>query len=406
MASTQIKAAPKVRSRRGSPGAGPPRAEENPRSLARLHRQWIGVALLYAAAVAAGYVVLARSWQPAPALQWLALAAGASAVQMGILRWSLSFNHAPESNALFPTLGLANGMTLTRGLLTCLLAGFLLAPLPPPALAWAPALLYGLERVVDFFDGYAARRTRGETRLGAILDIEFDGLGILIAVALAVQYTLLPPWYLLLGLSRPLFVAGMSLRRRARRPLHPLPPSDHRRVIAGLQTGFVAVVLWPIWQPEVARLAGTLFAVPLLFSFGRDWLVVSGALNAGSTRYATLRARAKELLEGWLPLAARLVAAAIAALLLFTNGMTSVSWAALVAATLLAAGVLGRAAALLTLVFAALDALSRGLHWGDNALLLVSSVIVLHLGSGRWALWQPEERLIRRKLGAGEEGAS
>ncbi len=62
--------------------------------------------------------------------------------------------------------------------------------------------------MVDLLDGYVARVTRRESRLGAILDMEFDGLGILIASAVAVQYDKIPAWYLLLGVARLLFVAG------------------------------------------------------------------------------------------------------------------------------------------------------------------------------------------------------
>lgn len=80
------------------------------------------------------------------------------------------------------------------------------------------------ERAIDFFDGFVARYTSRETRLGAILDIEFDGLGILIAVGLAIQYGHLPPWYLILGMARQLFILGIWLRRRLGKPVRELPP--------------------------------------------------------------------------------------------------------------------------------------------------------------------------------------
>lgn len=375
-------------------------AERQP--IARLRRQWLWVAALYAGALLAGYGVIASMWTAGQAAQWSAAAAGALALQMAILWWALPWNRPPGAQAPFPTLGPGNGLTLARGALIGLLAGFLLAP-APPALAWAPAILYSLERAIDFFDGYVARVTRRETELGALLDMEFDGLGVLIVTALAIQMGHLPAWYLLLGFSRPLFVAGMWLRRRQNMAVHDLPPSDHRRLIAGVQTGFLSVVLWPLWDPAVTQLAGALFAIPLLFSFVRDWLVVSGALDAASPRYIRLRWQAKRVVEGWLPLPARAAGAVLAAWLLWRTGeeLPALVTAPLaLAALLLLLGIVGRAAAFALLIFAAAHATAFGLRWADNALLMCCAAFVLHAGSGVWALWQPEERILRVKAGS------
>ena len=74
----------------------------------------------------------------------------ALAVQMGILWIVLPQNHPLADERLFATLGYGNAMTIVRGLLVGLLAGFLIGPTPTGWLAWAPALLYGLERIIDF----------------------------------------------------------------------------------------------------------------------------------------------------------------------------------------------------------------------------------------------------------------
>jgi hypothetical protein len=66
---------------------------------------------------------------------------------------------------------------------------------------------------------------------------------------------------------------------------------------------------------------------------------------------------------------------------------------------LLLAGVLGRAAALALFPLAASAVMATGLHWPSNGLLLVCTLIVVHLGSGYFALWKPEERWVRTKLG-------
>jgi CDP-diacylglycerol--glycerol-3-phosphate 3-phosphatidyltransferase len=394
---------------------------EHRQSLISLRRRWLIVALLYAVALLAGYWWLRSVWHADAAMRWLGMATAAMVIQMAILWWTLRHNHRPSEDVLLPFLGYGNGMTLARGLLICMLAGFLLTPQPQGPLVWLPAILYTLERVIDFFDGYVARATRNETKLGAILDIEFDGLGILIASALAIQMGHLPVWYLLLGFARQLFVAGIWLRQRKGKPVYEMSESDHRRLIAGFQTSFISVMLWPILSPQITLPLSYMFAVPLLCSFGRDWLVVSGVIDAKSELYLAMRRKAKQLIEGWLPLVARVSGAGLALLLLWRQSPEYPQWSAhlygeglyviasvlptlaliwALAALLLLFGVVGRAAALFLFGMASLDILSMGLDWADNGLLLACLVIVLHLGSGRAALWQPEERLLRTKLGA------
>jgi CDP-diacylglycerol--glycerol-3-phosphate 3-phosphatidyltransferase len=371
------------------------------RALTELRRRWFYVALLYGAVLATGYWTMLQWWPASDAIRWLVLAMATMTVQMAVLRWALQFNHRPAGAPLYPDLGVANGMTLTRGLLTCLMAGFLFGPTLQGWLAWAPALLYLTERVIDFFDGFVARYTSRETKLGSILDMEFDGLGILIAVGLAIQLDHLPVWYLILGLGRQLFIFGIWMRKRRRKPVFDLPPSQHRRVIAGLQTGFISIILWPLWTSQVAMFAAWLFAAPLIFSFGRDWLVVSAVIDASSEAYHSTRRRAKLLFEQWLPLAARGAGALLTGWMLWRgdNFSNETAWLAGVAAILLVLGVVGRGAALVLAFLAAFNASSAGLQL-DNGLLLICAVLVLHLGSGRFALWQPEEYYLHTQLGA------
>lgn len=388
-------------------------------TLAPLRVQWLLVTLVYGAALLAGYTLLRQSTHAQQSLQWLIGAGSLTVIQMLILWWALPFNRPPASApdaAALPVrhaLGAANLLTLLRGLLACLLAGFLFLPMPLGWWAWLPALLYTSDRLIDFVDGFVARITCGESKLGEILDMEFDGLGILIAVMLGILYAKLPPWYLLLGLGRPLFVLGLWLRSRTGRRSLDLPPSEQRRIIAGFQTGFITLVLWPLWPPSVTLLAAYVMAVPLIFSFGRDWLVVSGVIDADAPAYAQAQQAGKVLIEGWLPLAARLVAACLALLLLWQAATAPAAWQtgagvllggglllALLAVISVLFGLAGRVGALGLAAFAALHISAAGLHWSGNAPLLICALIVAHLGSGKWAAWSPEERLLRAKAGA------
>ncbi len=401
---------------------------EQRQEIATLRRQWLIVAACYGAALIGGFNLLRQGTSSQQSLQWLLFSATAMAIQLGILWWALPYNRRQghslardENPLLLPALGYANAITLLRGLFTCMLAGFLFAPEPDGWLAWIPAVLYTLERLVDFADGYVARVTRSETKLGEILDIEFDGLGILIAILLGIQYGKLPPWYLLLGLGRQLFVLGMWLLRRAGKPVYDLPPSEHRRMIAGFQTGFITVALWPLWPPEVTLPAAYVMAIPLIFSFGRDWLVVSGVVDASSQRYRRAREWGKVVIEGWLPLGARLCAALLGLTILWQaapsfapwqNGITGLSFEGatlvfgglillgLLAVAAVAIGAAGRVGALVLAAVAALSIVGGGGQGDGSILLLVCSLIVVHLGSGKWAIWRPEEPLLRAKAGA------
>lgn len=384
-------------------------AQSGGHALTLLRWQWLAVAAIYGMAIAVAYNALPTRWLRSDNHLWLAMACGVGSVQLAILWLSLPYNHPPDAAKKdpLPWLGLANCMTITRGMLVTLLAGFVFAPMPWGWMAWIPGILYGFERVVDLMDGYVARVTHRESRLGAILDMEFDGLGILIASAVAIQYGKIPAWYLLLGLGRPLFVAGIYLRQRLGWRVHPLAPSDLRRIVAGVQTVFVAAVLAPVLPSVLTWFAALVFAVPLLASFVRDWLVVSDTLDAANPAYLRLRARAKHWIEGWQPFVVRLVAAALLLWLAFVApwgvfGDSTIWWFVLcvfTCAIALALGAASRVAAVSLLLIVCADVALSGMLPHD-ALLVICGAIVLHLGGGRFALWSPEERFVRVPLGA------
>lgn len=386
-----------------------------------LLRRWLLAALIYIGAWLLGYWSLAQ-WHYAYPERWLVLAGVMLLVALTILGGNLRHNRRADNAPLLPTLGYGNGMTLARGLLLLLLTGFLFSPRPVAPLTWLPAILFTASRLIDCFDGYVARITRHDTKLGAILDIEFDGLDLLVAVVLGVQYGVLPVWYLLLAVSRQLFVMGLWLRRRAGKPTREWPPSDNRRVIAAFQTGFISVMLWPVFAPPLSTLASILFAIPLIYSFGRDWLVVSYMIDPHSTFYQRTRTGIKTFFEGWLTLLARLTAFSLTVLILWRELPAFPHWRPYftqigigdwllpvlvvffsVAALCVLLGIASRATALVLIYLACLDIWASGFVWYENALLFTAASIATHLGSWWLTRWQPEEPVLHTYFGKREE---
>lgn len=393
-------------------------------SLISLRRRWGGAVFLFVFLLLLGHQLLRTQWDLIFAWRWALLAGGMLAYQLGLLWRGLEDNHRRGEASLLPTLGAGNVLTMLRGLLLGLLAGFLLVPWPSGGLAWLPALLYTLAIVADYLDGYLARITHHTTVLGETLDIEFDALGILIATSLAVHYGQLPWWYLLLGLSRYLFLFGIWWRRRRGKPVYDLPPSIHRRIIAGFQMGFNSVMLWPLVYPPATTLAGVVFAVPFMASFIRDWLVVSGRLDPDSRSYLETRRRVTVVFTRWLPVLLRIGVVAVMIGVVFPTlwtgpgrveffawprapfprlTATAFSLLILVATLMVALGAAGRLAALGLLIATSANILVRGLH-SHNGFLLVTTIALMLLGSGALSCWRPEDAILKRRAG-GERGA-
>jgi CDP-diacylglycerol---glycerol-3-phosphate 3-phosphatidyltransferase len=190
-----------------------------------------------------------------------------------LLLRGLKDNVREGEGVLLPTLGVPTFVTMFRGLLVALAAGFLATPS-----VLAP--VYSLAAILDHADGRLARSRKRETRLGSRLDMEVDALGILVASLAGVSLGKLPLWYLSIGLARYAFVFGIWWRTRAGRRVRDLDRSGLRRVLAGCQMGFLAVALWPPVSSGLAARASLAFGGATLAMFLRDWLYVSSPLEA------------------------------------------------------------------------------------------------------------------------------
>lgn len=387
--------------------------------LRSLQREWLVVAAVWLAAWLVGYLLLRAAWPGAE--RWLLLSGLLLGYGLWLLWRGLDANHPPDSAELLASLGPGNALTLLRGLCIGLIGGFLFGPWPMGALAWIIVGLYTLADIADYFDGYLARRANHVTVLGGRLDMEFDALGTLVVILLAVSFGQLPWWYLIIGLARYLFVVGLWWRERRGLPIYEMTPSVHRRIFAGFQMGFLSVVLWPIVPAAMATIAGTIYAAATGAGFLRDWLVVSGRIDPAQITYQRAQAALYRLLAVWTPPLLRLVLvlsmisimrqaspllqpAAWEALIASWGLPAAATWAtalailALAGTALVGVGFLGRIMSVALNLPIGFDIATRGLHW-DNALALVAVVGISLLGTGPYSLWRPEDRRMQRRLG-------
>jgi len=388
-------------------------------AMAHLQRTWRRLGLLTMLVVLAGFGGLARVWALGPAIRWLGLAGLTAGYSLAFLRRNLGRNRSAAGAPLHPDLGLGTLVTLLRGMLLATVSGFLFSIRPPGGLAWAPTILFTSAELLDYLDGYLARRSGRQTELGASFDLALDNLGMLIGSALAVWYRVLPWPFLTIGFAGYLFQLGRWARRRSGREVRELPLSSSRRPIAGLMMGFLSAMLWPIVKPPATTLAGLFFLAALLVSFGRDWLVVSGLLNPASEGYRRTRSLARIVLLRWVPVAARAVTVFSLVAEVSTNAGRLSARATLfqqaglpfgeravglflvlegLGALLIGLGIAGRAAASILLFPIGFTIVAAGLT-REPGLLLSGILTVLILGTGAYSLWQPEDRVFTRWLG-------
>ena len=358
-----------------------------------------------------GFLFLRDAWRLTDAARWATLTGGILAVQLAYLWRNLPENRAPDAGiAPWPTFGLANILTIGRGMAAAALTGLLATPTPPDGLIWLAAILHAGAILPDFFDGYIARVTGRVSVLGGRLDMEADSLAMLAATLLSVSYGFMPWWFITVGLARYLYVIGLWLRARQGLPIYDLSPSRMRRPVAGLMMGFANLALWPVLDEQVMAPAGLILAVPLLGGFVRDWLVVSGRVDPDAPGYTRLFALLDRSLSLLLPVL-RVIASASALVFLLPvklgaqGGPLSLflASATILAAMMLALGVTARLAALALLALGIADLVLQGLQPYHMALAL-GALPVLLFGPGRWALWKPDEPFFAAPVG--RRGAS
>ncbi len=334
-------------------------------------------------------------------LGWLA-----AAPVMGVVHWvlwkHLAAHPPPAHRRLLFGLGAANMITIARGWLISVLAGtaFVAAGKPVAAdwIIWLPAWLYLVIGCGDFCDGLVARLTHTESLLGKRLDMSIDALGLLVASVAALFLDRLPLAFLMVGLSYYLFQLGLTHRRFKGKILRSVADRPFGRAMAGIIMGFVGLALIPTLSAALLKHAAVLFMSPFLLGFVWDWLVVTGRLGDETAdrwglffrRSGTIAAgvaRLVILLAGipvWQAVAADRPAGALVGIVL---------WCMMVS------GWLGRSAAVAGACITAVylpPATPTVLQW----LIFDGMVVLIIAGTGRWSLWQPEDRLFLNKIGS------
>jgi len=226
---------------------------------------WIG--LLVGTAVG----VLTVGWETQPSPPFLLGVGGGLVAVLAAVGW-------PISQADGQSITAATVVTLSRGAALAVLAGFLAVGLPASQGVWLPAVLFGLAAGLDAVDGLIARATNSVSELGGRLDTEMDGLTVLFGTIFVVTADLVPIVFLVVGVARYLFVAGIWLRNRRGLPVEGLPPSQLRRVLGGLAMATIWLALLPVSGPAVSRPVALAVSVPFVLNFCRDRLAVSGQL--------------------------------------------------------------------------------------------------------------------------------
>ena len=385
---------------------------------AALQRRWRITVVLYALGLV-GLGLFLRAYLPSwQVLLWLGLSGVIGFYILSYLYAHLPDNIPEGTVEVSPRLGAGTALSLIGGWLLASLGGFILFPRPQGLIGWLPAWLFLGALLVDLLDGWLARRTGHVTRLGANLDMTLDGLGVLLASILVVRWGQWPFWFLIVGLARYLFIWGLAWRHRQGLPTQPLEESVIRRLLAGMQRGFLLVSLWPMMPPWLATATGLAFVIPFLVNFTYDWLVASMVIDDREPDFRAVLQRWQRWAYGPIAIIARVLTSAMVAGALWqsfsqhplyvqalaqriglptTIGIISLG-VGVFAVVLLLAGIMARIAALVLYFVMGLILIAEVSYW-PALLAFYGLTAVILLGPGPWALWMPEEKLFTQRLG-------
>lgn len=362
-----------------------------------LRKEWAVFTGLCLAYLGAGASILSTQWPLESVLRWTLMAGAVMVYMLLVLLRNLGANQRSGDAILLPSLGWGNRLTLLRGMLLAGLLGFAGGPAPLGWLAWAPGVIYSLAVAADALDGFVARRSNHATGLGEILDMSLDGLGVLAASLLLVTYGRAPTWFILVGLARYLFVAGIWLLEKRSRPVHALQPSVRRRMFASIQMVFLAAMLFPIFIPPLTFVAAGMFALFFLGSFTWDWLLTNGAVRGAPAAWENWSRRSLPALQIGLRLGLFGLAIIFVLQSLESAGQPVVllSILQLITAGFVLLGAAGRISSGVALILLGLGQLLAA-PAALQALQVVGYAALIFIGCGPYSLWLLEESWFER----------
>ena len=208
-----------------------------------------------------------------------------------------------------------------------------------------------------------------------------------------------------------LFQWGIYYRNQQGLPVYSLSPNPSRRAIAGYQMGFIAVVLWPLFQAPVTTVAGFAFMLPLLIGFGIDWLIVSGGIDPKKQNIVILFNKLESFKNFVLQPLLRILLMLLLLITISGSDYTIFSsqlspltatiflYGVIVSACLVLLGIAGRIFALVLVGLFGWLYLSYPLGMLD-VIMLSSLFWIMTLGTGAYSLWQRDEDWVNRYDGA------
>jgi phosphatidylglycerophosphate synthase len=167
------------------------------------------------------------------------------------------------------TFGAANYVTLIRAVATVVLL-WMATRAPEPRLAWMAGWTAGGVAALDGVDGWLARRSGMSTTFGARFDMETDAALLLVLSILVLRFGKAPPWVLLIGLMRYLFVAAGWLLPWLNGPLTPTRRGKTVAVVQMVTLASILVMPRPVTEPAAAA-ALALLVWSFAIDIGRLW---------------------------------------------------------------------------------------------------------------------------------------
>jgi CDP-diacylglycerol--glycerol-3-phosphate 3-phosphatidyltransferase len=244
-----------------------------------MNDQWWIALVVAVMLVVFGYTLISVVLPSISSLRWALQAVPVIIYILITLQRRLGLNRRCHDGQLSASLGAANWITLARGGLIAMLAGFWRQPWPGQFDAtewarWLPGIIFISAALGDALDGWVARLTDNRTLLGIYLDTRIDALGILVASLVGVGYGQLPKYYICAGLAWYLLRLAVLLRKKSGRRCGKVKARRGARLMAGLQMAFLSIALLPVLSPSVTHTAAVLILIPFLAGFLVDWQMV------------------------------------------------------------------------------------------------------------------------------------